>query len=101
MTVPSEPTNARRQRHAAWKTRPSTLSKCRPELKLQDVYQSQAWPARSQTISDPTQAKLSDTFVVPREQYSKEGGLRMVCEGRVTGWLAFNLPAVDGINKPL
>src|SRR5215207_3191443 len=43
------------------KTGPSTLRECRPELKLQDVYQAQSWPARSQTISDPTQAKLSDT----------------------------------------
>ena len=83
------------------KTGPSTLRECRPEVKLQDVYQSQAWPARSQTISDPTQAKFSDTFLVPREQYSKEASLRMVCERRITSWLAFGLPEVSGINKPL
>jgi hypothetical protein len=76
----------------------STLRECHPELKLQDVYQSQTWP-RSQTITDPTQAKLSDTFVVPREQYAKEGSLRMVCERRITGWQTFQLPEVAGINK--
>ena len=82
------------------KTGPSTLRECRPELKLQDVYQAQSWPARSQTITDPTQAKLSDTFLVPRAQYAKEGSLRMVCERRITGWSVFSLPEVVGINKP-
>src|SRR5229473_4410618 len=82
------------------KTGPSTLRECRPELKLQDVYQAQSWPARSQKLSDSTQAKLSDTFIVPRGQYAKEGSLRMVCEGRITGWSVFSLPEVVGINKP-
>jgi hypothetical protein len=83
------------------KTGPSTLRECRPELKLQDVYQPQSWPSRSHTISDPAQAKYSDIFVVRRDQYAKEGSLRMVCERRITGWVQFSLPEVIGINKTL
>lgn len=78
------------------KTGPSTLRECRPELKLQDVYSAQ----RSQTISDPTHAKISDKFLVRRAHYSKEGSLRMVCERRITGWTAFNLPEITGVNRP-
>jgi hypothetical protein len=80
------------------KTGPSPLNACLPELKLQDVFKPR--PEQPQTITKETQAIVLSTFLVPEDQYGKDGSIRVMCERRVTGWSAFTLPETIGINKP-
>jgi hypothetical protein len=77
---------------------PSTLKHCLPEIRLQDIYKSTNQP---QDIKEETQAKTSDTFIIRKDDYSKDALFMMVCERRVTSWQPLQLPEVEGINKPV
>lgn len=80
------------------KTGPSTLRHCLPELRLQNVYKSINPP---KDIKEETQQKATDTFIVRKDDYSKDAFFQMVCERRVTSWQPLQLPEVEGINKPV
>jgi hypothetical protein len=78
----------------------STLEICRPELKLQDVYNAESWPTHKRTLFGTRHEREFDTFVVRRDQYGKEASLRVVCDGRITEWRSFPLPIITGLNTP-
>ncbi|HEX3502658.1 MAG TPA: hypothetical protein VHU22_04620 [Xanthobacteraceae bacterium] len=80
------------------KTGPSTLKQCLPEIRLQDVYKSMNQP---QDIKEETQAKASDTFLIRKNDYSKDAFFQMVCQRRITSWQPLQLPEVEGVNKPV
>jgi hypothetical protein len=80
------------------KTGPSALKGCLPEMRLQGVYKAMNQP---QDIKEETQAKTSDTFIIQKNDYSKDAYFRMVCERRITSWQPLQLPEVEGINKPV
>jgi hypothetical protein len=82
------------------KTGPSKLTECRPELTLHDEYSGNKWPRQPETISDPTQEKVFETFVVRKEHYTTEGAFRVICDKRVTPLQVVKLPEALVPPKP-